>query len=102
MISGLWINLDQLRFDPFRIDFIPMLLATVINGIGNGNSDDVSKEKMQRVFNRPSLNVIAHQFLLMALGSGRDGMTKRVKDSAGRPMGSIIASTRGNLIVSSN
>ena len=98
MISGLWINLDQLRFNPFRIDFEPMLLATVINGIGNGNSDDVSKEK---VLNRPSLNVIARQFLLMALGSGRDGMTKRVKDSAGRPMGSIIASTRGNLIVSS-
>ena len=59
-----------------------------MNGKGNGNKDEVVF-KVQIVC---WLNYAFHQFLYMALGTISTGG----KDPAGRPMGSVIASTRGD------
>ena len=65
-----------------------MTLAAVMNGKGNGNKDEV----VQRI--KHTLYVILYyQFLYISLGTISTGG----KDPAGRPMGSIIASTRGNI-----
>ena len=65
-----------------------MMLAAVMNGRGNGNKDEVVffKAKKHKFF-----CVKSFQFLSMQLGMSSTGE----KDDAGRPMGSMIASTRG-------
>ena len=52
-----------------------MILATVMEGGGNGNKDE---------------------FLYLAIGTASDG----VKDDSGREMGIILASTKGKVTMS--
>ena len=97
------------RFNPSRIDAIEMTLAAVMNGKGNGNKDEVGLKTFGEISRSPSSllvewfydippvpvhdNMVLCQFLYMAIGTISTGG----KDPAGRPMGSVIASTRGNI-----
>ena len=67
------------------------MLAAVMNGRGNGNTDEVISFKERET---SLLNFFFLKFLTVQVGT----MSTGEKDEAGRPMGTIIASTRGMII----